>query len=201
MIRKRVIFPAFFLLFFSFWLVLVLNVVFKLYSTNQISLSSVSPFEAYFGLLYWLVAIVAAATSFTFGLDKLGILADLWNKISSKDKSYEPDVYVAIPNSEPVSSSTKATGKGHSLTEQNNVTALITKVNQPEKQKEDRIKKDKMKAFYLFGETEFKGCQHKFGFLGTALENRPIPDDCFGCPKIIECFKQTKNQNERIVRD
>ncbi len=192
MLRKKVIFPAFFLLFFSFWLVLVLSVVFKLSST-----SSISPFEAYFGLLYWIVAVVAATTSFTLGLDKLGILEDLRNKISGKEESYEPEVYVAIPTSQPVSSSAKSVGNEHSLTEQKNLTTVITKVNEPAKQKKYRRKNDKMKAFYLFGETEFKKCQHNFGFLGMGLENKPIPDECFGCPKIIECFKRTKKSKKK----
>lgn len=191
---KRLIFPAFFLLFFSFWLILVLNVVLRL-STPQVILPSASPFEAFFGLLYWLVAILAAATSFSFGLEKLGILSDLRNRIQGKEKGWEPEVFMGMLDSQPPSSPTKASGEGDLLLEQTNVFKVITKVDEPEKQKEEHIEKDKMKSYYLFGgETEFEGCQHKFGFLAID-ESKPIPDECFGCPKVIDCFNYFKKSN------
>jgi hypothetical protein len=48
--------------------------------------------------------------------------------------------------------------------------------------------KDDKKAFFLFGETEFKGCTFKLGFLKSLPKNKPIPDECFGCPQILECI-------------
>jgi len=57
--------------------------------------------------------------------------------------------------------------------------------------------KDNMKAFFLFGETQFKNCQHKLGFLKKKLKNNPIPDECFGCPNLLDCFKSTKKINKQ----
>ena len=52
--------------------------------------------------------------------------------------------------------------------------------------------KDEQKTFFLFGETEFKGCKFKPGYLGSLPKNKPIPDECFGCPKLVECFQTLK---------
>jgi hypothetical protein len=51
---------------------------------------------------------------------------------------------------------------------------------------------DEQKAFLLFGETEFKGCKFKSGYLGSLPKNKPIPDECFGCPQLVECFQTLK---------
>jgi hypothetical protein len=48
--------------------------------------------------------------------------------------------------------------------------------------------KDSKKAFFLFGETEFNGCSFKLGHLKSLPKNKPIPDECFGCPQILECI-------------
>jgi hypothetical protein len=64
-------------------------------------------------------------------------------------------------------------------------------------QKDHKRTPDHLKAFYLFGETEFKSCQHKFGFLGDKLKNKPIPDECFGCSKLIDCFKPTPTKKSK----
>ena len=205
---NRLIFPVFFLSFFSLWLVLILDIVFKQFSP-QASSSSVSPLAGFTGLLFWLVAIVAAATSFSFGLEKLGILADLRKRISGKDKGYEPEIFLAVPTSQPSWSSTKSAGGRGSLVEQASVSKVIVKATEPvikptepvikptepvikpkkmAKQREVQVKKTK-KAFYLFGETKFEGCQHRFGYLGLQ-DDKPIPDECFGCSRVIECFKK-----------
>jgi len=34
-------------------------------------------------------------------------------------------------------------------------------------------------------------CAHYFGYLRTLPKNTPIPDECFGCTKIMECFMQS----------
>ena len=191
---NQLIFPVFFLSFFSLWLVLILDVVFKQFSP-QGSLSSVSPLAGFSGLLFWLVAIVAAATSFSFGLDKLGILADMRKRIFGEDKGYEPEVFLAVPTSQHSWSSTKATGGRGLLVEQASVSKVIGKPTEPvfkpkitAKKREAPTQKAK-KAFYLFGETKFEGCQHSFGYLSTHGD-KPIPDECFGCSRVIECFKK-----------
>jgi hypothetical protein len=34
-------------------------------------------------------------------------------------------------------------------------------------------------------------CAHYFGYLRTLPKNTPIPDECFGCTRIMECFMQS----------
>ena len=65
------------------------------------------------------------------------------------------------------------------------------------KEKDRKRTTDRLKAFYLFGETEFNNCKHKFGYLGKNMKNKPIPDECFGCPKILDCFKQTRKAKKK----
>jgi hypothetical protein len=35
-------------------------------------------------------------------------------------------------------------------------------------------------------------CLHQFGYLRTLPKNAPIPDECFGCAKIVECLVKAK---------
>jgi len=39
-----------------------------------------------------------------------------------------------------------------------------------------------------------RDCMHHFGYLRTLPKNAPIPDECFGCPKIVECLVNAKTQ-------
>lgn len=57
-----------------------------------------------------------------------------------------------------------------------------------------KIDKETKKSFFLFGKRDFEGCTHKFGHLRTLPKNTPIPDECFGCPQILECLKRSKNK-------
>jgi len=43
-----------------------------------------------------------------------------------------------------------------------------------------------------------RDCLHQFGYLRTVPKNAPIPDECFGCPKIVECLVAEKNSKKRI---
>jgi len=43
-----------------------------------------------------------------------------------------------------------------------------------------------------------RDCLHQFGYLRTFPKNSPIPDECFGCPKIVECLINTKDSKKRI---
>jgi hypothetical protein len=54
--------------------------------------------------------------------------------------------------------------------------------------------KEEKKAFFLFGETEFNGCTFKLGYLKSLPKNKPIPDECFGCPQILECAALSGNK-------
>ncbi len=126
----------------------------------------------------------------------IGILQDLRTKLFGEGEGYEPEIYAALPESQPTRFLTKLEGKEQSFTEQNNKASVIVKVNNVTK-KEKRGNKNKIKSFYLFEETNFKSCQHKFGFLGNCFENKPIPNECFGCSKIIECFNQTRKSKKK----
>ena len=76
-------------------------------------------------------------------------------------------------------------------TEQNSQTPEISSINSPTNQIDPKKNKNNMKAFYLFGETEFNHCAYAFGYLGGTLKDKPVPDECFGCPKLVECTRTT----------
>ena len=66
--------------------------------------------------------------------------------------------------------------------------ALTQEIQKRKKNKETK------KSFFLFGKKDFEGCTHKFGHLKSLPKNTPIPDECFGCPKILECLVRSKNK-------
>jgi hypothetical protein len=39
-----------------------------------------------------------------------------------------------------------------------------------------------------------RDCLHQFGYLRTLPKNAPIPDECFGCQKIVECLVKAKTR-------
>jgi len=45
---------------------------------------------------------------------------------------------------------------------------------------EDSMKKQSAKGF--------QKCVHQFGYLRNMPKNTPIPDECFGCPKVLRCM-------------
>ena len=55
------------------------------------------------------------------------------------------------------------------------------------------------KSFYLFGQKDFEGCPHEFEYLKTLPKNTPIPDECFGCHKIIECLGPPSKKKRKSV--
>ena len=61
-------------------------------------------------------------------------------------------------------------------------------------QKKNNKDKELKKSFFLFGEKDFEGCPHKFGYLKSLRKNAPIPDECFGCPQILECLMTRKSK-------
>jgi len=42
-----------------------------------------------------------------------------------------------------------------------------------------------------------RDCLHHFGYLRTFPKNSPIPDECFGCEKIVDCLVNNKKSKER----
>ena len=61
-------------------------------------------------------------------------------------------------------------------------------------EKKNNKDKELKKSFFLFGERDFEGCPHKFGYLKSLRKNAPIPDECFGCPQILECLMTRKSK-------
>ena len=39
-----------------------------------------------------------------------------------------------------------------------------------------------------------RDCIHHFGYLRTFPKNSPIPDECFGCEKIVDCLVSKKSK-------
>jgi hypothetical protein len=190
-----------FLLFISIWLAAIINVVLNTYVNNFLISSSVSLFSGYTGLLFWLIVGASAATSFILGLDKLGILQMIWQRFSikdsNKDEGYEPEIYVATEKPQSISSTVSSVVKQKVLVKQEVEPAPVHNKEIIMTIEKDRQKtKDNMKAYFLFGETQFKNCQHEFGYLKKKLKNKPIPDECFGCPKLLDCF-ETKSRKKK----
>jgi len=38
----------------------------------------------------------------------------------------------------------------------------------------------------------FQKCVHHFGYLRNFPKNTPVPDECFGCPKVLRCLFPSK---------
>jgi len=66
-------------------------------------------------------------------------------------------------------------------------------------QKETSESKDERKAFFLYGKVNFEGCKFKFGYLKTMPKYKPIPDECFGCPHILECVGTNGKKSEQYI--
>lgn len=41
-----------------------------------------------------------------------------------------------------------------------------------------------------------RDCLHHFGYLRTFPKNSPIPDECFGCEKIVDCLVNNKKSSK-----
>jgi Ca2+/Na+ antiporter len=78
--------------------------------------------------------------------------------------------------------------------EVNQPEAHVPKDDVEETEKKNDKDKELKKSFFLFGEREFEGCPHKFGYLKSLRKNAPIPDECFGCPQILECLMTRKSK-------
>jgi cytoskeletal protein RodZ len=37
-------------------------------------------------------------------------------------------------------------------------------------------------------QTGFQNCVHHFGYLKSRPRKKPVPDECFGCPKVLQCL-------------
>jgi preprotein translocase subunit SecF len=81
-----------------------------------------------------------------------------------------------------------------SQTEANQTEANVLNEDLKETKKKINKEEELRKSFFLFGERQFEGCPHKFGYLKSLRKNAPIPDECFGCPQILECLMTRKNK-------
>ena len=41
-------------------------------------------------------------------------------------------------------------------------------------------------------QADFRNCVHSFGYLRSLPRNTPIPDECLGCPTVVQCVFQNK---------
>ena len=55
----------------------------------------------------------------------------------------------------------------------------------------------KEKLFTTQPSKGFKECVHDFGYLRNLPQNTPVPDECFGCPKVMRCL--FPNEQDQIV--
>jgi hypothetical protein len=50
----------------------------------------------------------------------------------------------------------------------------------------------KSKSNATKSQTSFQNCVHNFGYLRSLPKNTPVPDECFGCPKAMQCLFQNE---------
>jgi len=41
-------------------------------------------------------------------------------------------------------------------------------------------------------------CPHSFGYLTGHPQNQPIPEECFGCPRAVECMNEQKETDKSV---
>ncbi len=162
--QQKIAYSSFFI-FFTLWFFLILS---AFSSSGQFTTTIVFP-NQFMLALFAGASILTSISSLLLGLNFLGI--SLRPRILRQN--LETDLF--------------------SSTELNNQTPEISSVNTDTNQNDTKKSKDSMKAFYLYGETKFDNCAYQFGYLRGALKSKPIPDECFGCPKLIECARVTQD--------
>ena len=159
--------------FFALWLFSILS---GFFSSGQWTTTIIFA-NQYMLALFLGAAILTSISSLMLGLDSFGLSL----KPRMPKRNLEKDLFLS--------------------TEQTNQTPEISSVNNPTNQNRSKEEVDRLKAFYLFGpNTGFSNCKHKFGYLAVrarylvdALKTEPIPDECFGCPNLIECVKSARD--------
>ena len=91
----------------------------------------------------------------------------------------------------------KTASQAASLREETNKIEESVVIDPSEYQKEPSKTKDDLKSFFLYGKANFEGCKFKYGYLKTMPKYKPIPDECFGCPHILECVGSNENKSEQ----
>jgi len=53
-------------------------------------------------------------------------------------------------------------------------------------------KTQKPKAQAAQTQAGFQECAHHFGYLRNLPRNTPVPDECFGCPRVMRCLFESE---------
>jgi hypothetical protein len=89
------------------------------------------------------------------------------------------------------------------LTLQQNVIELcseaknIVAITNPERLK-GLVKNAQAKLSITQSSTGFQNCIHQFGYLKDHPKDTPVPDECFGCPKILHCLFPNKSDSKKV---
>jgi hypothetical protein len=170
---------------FAVWLILIPSISFL---SDGDTTSAILPSQ-FIMALFLVSAVLSSIPAMLIGLHFLGIDVRIRKDkllIPTSQKDY-------IKETEEDHSKYESICKDWSLTEQTAVTEPAVVGLEGTLKGKVRSKEEK-KAFFLFGEAEFKGCTFKLGYLKSLPKNKPIPDECFGCPQILECVALSENK-------
>jgi hypothetical protein len=171
---------------FAVWLILIPSISFL---SDGDTTSAILPSQ-FILALFIVSAVLSAIPAMLIGLHFLGIDVRI-RKYKLRPIPTSPKDY--IKETEEDHSKYESICKDWSLTEQTAVTEHAAVGLEGNLKGKVRSKEEK-KAFFLFGETEFNGCTFKLGYLKSLPKNKPIPDECFGCPQILECIALSENK-------
>jgi hypothetical protein len=171
---------------FAIWLVLIPSISFL---SEGETTSAIFPSQ-FILALFIVSAVLSAIPAMLIGLHFLGIDVRT-RKYKLRPIPTSPEDY--IKEIEEGHLKYESICKDWSLTEQTAVTEHVA-VGLEDNLKGKVRSTEEKKAFFLFGETEFNGCPFKFGYLKSLLKNKPIPEECFGCPQILECTALSENK-------
>jgi hypothetical protein len=171
-------------IFFSFFSVWLFSMLTGFLSAGE---GTAITFTSQFMLALFLsAASLAAMSSLMLGLNLLGI------NLRRRKALFSTEEIKELRKLSPVNGSAD---QNDSARAGNSANQNLADASALEKWKSEK-EKDRLKSLYLFGPngpTEFTNCQHEFGYLAEALKHQPIPDECFGCPRVVECVKSNEN--------
>jgi hypothetical protein len=171
---------------FAVWLALIPSISFL---SDGDTTSTIFPSQ-FILALFLVSAVLSAIPAMLIGLHFLGIDVRI-RKDKLRSIPTSPEDYIKEIDED--HSTCESICKDWSLTEQTAVTEHAAAGLEGTLKGKVRSKEEK-KAFFLFGETEFNGCTFKLGYLKSLPRNKPIPDECFGCPQILECVALSGNE-------
>jgi len=117
--------------------------------------------------------------------------------VSAAEKKFKPLSYYFGDSGKNLT--VKTAGQTTSLREENIEIEENVLLEPSVDQKETGESKDARKSFFLYGKVNFEGCKFKFGYLKTMPKYKPIPDECFGCPHILECVGTNGKKSDDYV--